>query len=80
MLDAVLTGDGLAAVADLAADAAGGPVAVVVPRLGVAVASADVSARGRLGAMELTSASGDLAADHCAALQLRSASGDADEI
>jgi sugar diacid utilization regulator len=39
MLDAVLTGDGLAAVADLAADAAGGPVAVVVPRLGVAVAS-----------------------------------------
>jgi sugar diacid utilization regulator len=39
MLDAVLTGDGLAAVAQLAADAAGGPVAVVVPRLGVAVAS-----------------------------------------
>jgi PucR family transcriptional regulator, purine catabolism regulatory protein len=39
MLDAVLTGDGLAAVADLAAEAAGGPVAVVVPRLGVAVAS-----------------------------------------
>ena len=40
MLDAVLTGDGLGAVADLAADAAGGPVVVVVPRLGVAVASA----------------------------------------
>ncbi len=39
MLDAVLTGDGLAAVADLAAGAAGGPVAVVVPRLGVAVVS-----------------------------------------
>jgi PucR C-terminal helix-turn-helix domain/GGDEF-like domain len=39
MLDAVLTGDGLAAVADLAADAAGGPVAIVVPRLGAAVAS-----------------------------------------
>jgi sugar diacid utilization regulator len=39
MLDAVLTGDGLAAVATLAADAAGGPVAVVVPRLGVAVVS-----------------------------------------
>jgi sugar diacid utilization regulator len=39
MLDAVLTGDGLPAVATLAADAAGGPVAVVVPRLGVAVAS-----------------------------------------
>jgi len=40
MLDAVLTGDGLAAVADLAAGAAGGPGAIVVPRLGVAVASA----------------------------------------
>jgi sugar diacid utilization regulator len=40
MLDAVLTGDGLSAVAELAAEAAGGPVAVVVPRLGVAVASA----------------------------------------
>jgi sugar diacid utilization regulator len=40
MLDAVLTGDGLAAVADLAAEASGGPVAIVVPRLGVAVASA----------------------------------------
>jgi PucR family transcriptional regulator, purine catabolism regulatory protein len=40
MLDAVLTGDGLGAVAGLAADAAGGPVVVVVPRLGVAVASA----------------------------------------
>ncbi len=39
MLDAVLTGDGLSAVADLAAGAAGGPVAIVVPRLGVAVAS-----------------------------------------
>ena len=39
MLDAVLTGDGLAAVAPLAAEAAGGPVAVVVPRLGVAAAS-----------------------------------------
>jgi PucR family transcriptional regulator, purine catabolism regulatory protein len=39
MLDAVLTGDGLSAVADLAAEAAGGPVVVVVPRLGVAVAS-----------------------------------------
>jgi hypothetical protein len=40
MLDAVLTGDGLPAVAELAAGAAGGPVAIVVPRLGVAVASA----------------------------------------
>jgi sugar diacid utilization regulator len=40
MLDAVLTGEGLAAVAELAAEAAGGPVVIVVPRLGVAVASA----------------------------------------
>ena len=39
MLDAVLTGDGLAAVALLASEAAGGPVAIVVPRLGVASAS-----------------------------------------
>jgi sugar diacid utilization regulator len=39
MLDAVLTGDGLGAVAELAAEAAGGPVVVVVPRLGVAVSS-----------------------------------------
>src|SRR4051812_50205346 len=39
MLDAVLTGDGLAAVADLAAGAAGGPGAIVVPRLGGAGAS-----------------------------------------
>jgi sugar diacid utilization regulator len=49
MLDAVLTGDGLAAVADFAAEAAGGPVAVVVPRLGVAVASA--GGEGALGAV-----------------------------
>jgi sugar diacid utilization regulator len=37
MLDAVLSGDGLSRVAALAADAAGAPVAIVVPRLGVAV-------------------------------------------
>jgi DUF4097 and DUF4098 domain-containing protein YvlB len=43
----------------------------------VAVASADVELRGRFARTELTSASGDLAADHCASLQLRSASGDA---
>ena len=47
MLDAVLTGDGLSAVADLAAEAAGGPVGVVVPRLGVAVVSA--GGEGALG-------------------------------
>jgi sugar diacid utilization regulator len=37
MVDAVLAGDGLQQVAELAAEAAGGPVAVVVPRLGVSV-------------------------------------------
>src|SRR3954454_21753101 len=35
MMDAVLGGEGLARVAELASEAAGGPVAVVVPRLGV---------------------------------------------
>ena len=39
MMDAVLGGDGLGRVAQLAADAAGGTVAIVVPRLGAAVAS-----------------------------------------
>jgi hypothetical protein len=37
MIDAVLAGDGLARVAELAADAVGGSVAIVVPRLGTAV-------------------------------------------
>jgi sugar diacid utilization regulator len=40
MVDAVLGGDGLGRVAQLAADAAGGTVAIVVPRLGAAAASA----------------------------------------
>src|SRR5688572_3423593 len=39
MVDAVLGGDGLGRVAQLAADAAGGTVAIVVPRLGAAAAS-----------------------------------------
>src|SRR5512144_1143189 len=39
MVDAVLTGDGLERVAQLAAAAAGGPVAIVIPRLGTTVAS-----------------------------------------
>ena len=37
MLDAVLSGDGLGRVAALAAEAAGAPVAIIVPRLGAAV-------------------------------------------
>ena len=40
MVDAVLGGDGLGRVAQLAADAAGGTVAIVVPRLGAAAMSA----------------------------------------
>jgi len=52
MVDAVLSGDGLARVAALAAEAAGAPVAIVVPRLGataVAPAAAEelVEAVGR---------------------------------
>ncbi|MBI5106680.1 MAG: helix-turn-helix domain-containing protein [Solirubrobacterales bacterium] len=42
MVDAVLGGDGLARVAALAADAAGAPVAIVVPRLDVATAAGSV--------------------------------------
>ena len=37
MVDAVLAGDGLERVAELAAEAVGGSVAIVVPRLGAAV-------------------------------------------
>jgi sugar diacid utilization regulator len=44
MVDAVLGGDGLARVAALAADAARGPVAIVIPRLGAAVASPGANA------------------------------------
>jgi sugar diacid utilization regulator len=39
MVDAVLGGDGLDKVAALAADAAGAPVAIAIPRLGAAVAA-----------------------------------------
>jgi PucR family transcriptional regulator, purine catabolism regulatory protein len=47
MVDAVLSGDGLERVAELAADAAGAPVAVVVPRLGVAAGGGDLPALRR---------------------------------
>jgi hypothetical protein len=47
MLDAVLVGRGLGAVADLAASECGGPVALIVPRLEVAAGSA--GALGDLG-------------------------------
>jgi len=50
MVDAVLSGDGLERVAELAADAVGGVVAIVVPRLGTAVlAPAGTPAAERLG-------------------------------
>jgi sugar diacid utilization regulator len=52
MVDAVLGGDGLERVAELAADAAGGPVAIVVPRHDVAVAWPPTSvAADALGAL-----------------------------
>jgi hypothetical protein len=41
----------------------------------IAVASADVDLRGRLGALELTAASGEVGVESCADLHLRSASG-----
>jgi sugar diacid utilization regulator len=46
MVDAVLGGDGLGRVAELAADAAGGPVAIVIPRLGAAVVAPEAAAPG----------------------------------
>jgi DUF4097 and DUF4098 domain-containing protein YvlB len=42
----------------------------------VATASAHATLRGRLGTVELTSASGDLAVEECRRLELRTASGD----
>src|SRR4051812_20006639 len=44
MVDAVLGGDGLGRVAELAAEAAGGPVAIVVPRLGAAAVAPEAAA------------------------------------
>lgn len=49
MVDAVLNGDGLERVAQLAADAAGGSVAIVIPRLGSAVMAPPGAADDRLG-------------------------------
>jgi PucR family transcriptional regulator, purine catabolism regulatory protein len=43
MVDAVLGGDGLGRVAALASDAAGAPVAIVIPRLGAATAAPEAS-------------------------------------
>jgi sugar diacid utilization regulator len=53
MVDAVLAGDGLGRVAELAAEAAGGPVAIVVPRIGAAaVAGAGGAAAQSLPALK----------------------------
>jgi sugar diacid utilization regulator len=52
MMRAVLEGEGLAAVAELAAGAVGGPVVVVLPRLGVALAPQDRRATTDLAALE----------------------------
>jgi hypothetical protein len=49
LLDALLAGDGLDAVAALAADAAGGTIAIVLPAAGAAAAGA--GAQGRLPAV-----------------------------
>src|SRR3954463_14527495 len=46
MVDAVLGGDGLSRVAELAAGAAGGPVAIVIPRLGAAGVAPEAAAPG----------------------------------
>jgi sugar diacid utilization regulator len=52
MMDAVLDGEGLERVAELATTAAGGPVAVLIPRLGVACAPRACRASGGLAALE----------------------------
>jgi hypothetical protein len=55
-------------------------ISVVTPTASavrVATASADTTLRGRLGDVELTSASGDVAVAECTSLEVRTASGDA---
>ena len=81
MVDAVLAGDGLERVAELAAEAVGGSVAIVVPRLGTAVvAPPGAPAADRLG--ELRRYVGDCVHDRPAhaprgvAVEIPIASGD----
>jgi sugar diacid utilization regulator len=59
MVEAVLGGEGLGRVAELASEAAGGPVAIVVPRLGVAVAAPAASAAPGALVAEAPIATGD---------------------
>jgi hypothetical protein len=62
MMDAVLVGDGLGAVAELAAAECGGPVALVVPRLEILVGSEGAGAAvGRLRAYVLERCRGRVA-------------------
>src|SRR5690349_24211410 len=51
MVDAVLGGDGLGRVAALAAEAAGAPVAIVIPRLGAIAMAPEASDEEALGAL-----------------------------
>ena len=80
MVDAVLTGDGLERVAELAAEAVGGTVAIVVPRLGCAVMAPPGSMTERLP--ELRRYVGDCVADRLShpprgvAIEIPIASGD----
>jgi sugar diacid utilization regulator len=81
MVDAVLAGDGLERVAELAAEAVGGAVAIVIPRLGAAViAPSGTSLADRLP--ELRRYVGDCVADRPAhpprgvAIEIPIASGD----
>jgi sugar diacid utilization regulator len=52
MMDAVLDGEGMERVAELAATATGGPVAVLIPRLGVACAPRAARSPGELASLE----------------------------
>ncbi|HWF74271.1 MAG TPA: helix-turn-helix domain-containing protein [Solirubrobacteraceae bacterium] len=53
MMDAVLDGEGMERVAELAATATGGPVAVLIPRLGVASAPRSARSSGELASLEV---------------------------
>ena len=59
MVDAVLAGEGLGRVAELAAEAAGAPVAIVIPRLGAAARRrAAMPTSARCAATSATACSG----------------------
>lgn len=76
MVEAVLVGDGLGRVAELAAHAAGAPVAIVVPRRGVAVGSPDHLVRPRLAELRRYAGERHLAPPAGLAAQAPIATGD----